>query len=343
MPLPSFVAGERTVTVGGVVYRDNTSRLHCSDDTFAASGADLPLIPAVLTGCTDGWAAMQWDAQSLAARAPADALWAVDGGPSVARQSLCGAKVGMQAYAQYCGVHGTAGAGEKDAAPLYIFDPELPTRCFADGQRMAAEFSVPRYFTQDTQRGASGSTLAVDGCRPLPPVWLLVGARGSGTPIHDHPTTVAWNSLTSGCKLWVLLRPDTDPSLLLLDGDEDLSALEWFQHWDGGEDGEGGVRSLPTDAFVIVQRPGETVFAPAGFWHVVLNVETSTALSHSLSLRRDYERTSTALAESGEAPPGFCEAWARNVAELDAGRWEGAVAGAGSVSGADLHVPWSMA
>jgi hypothetical protein len=34
--------------------------------------------------------------------------------------------------------------------------------------------------------------------RPLPPAWLLVGARASGTPIHNHPSTIAWNA-ASGC------------------------------------------------------------------------------------------------------------------------------------------------
>jgi len=43
--------------------------------------------------------------------------------------------------------------------------------------------------------------------RPLPPSWLLVAAARSGTPIHDHPHTVAWNVLLSGCKLWAILPP----------------------------------------------------------------------------------------------------------------------------------------
>jgi len=54
------------------------------------------------------------------------------------------------------------------------------------------------------------------------------GASGSGTPIHDHPLTVAWNALLAGCKLWVAMPPDVDPAYLLLDTDDDfdLSALQ---------------------------------------------------------------------------------------------------------------------
>ena len=86
------------------------------------------------------------------------------------------------------------------------------------------------------QNFASGCTSTE--YRPLPTAWLLVGVKRSGTPIHDHPLTVAWNALLVGCKLWCCLPPDVDKSLLIMnlhddeedaDADFDLSALEWFR------------------------------------------------------------------------------------------------------------------
>ena len=63
----------------------------------------------------------------------------------------------------------------------------------------------------------------IDGTeyRPLPPAWLLMGVKRSGTPIHDHPLTVAWNALLVGCKLWCCLPPDVDEGALLLNLRED--------------------------------------------------------------------------------------------------------------------------
>lgn len=43
--------------------------------------------------------------------------------------------------------------------------------------------------------------------------------RYSGTPVHDHPSTIAWNALLSGVKLWVCLPPTIDERHLLLNTD----------------------------------------------------------------------------------------------------------------------------
>ncbi|CAE8734542.1 unnamed protein product [Polarella glacialis] len=311
----SFLAEEaedgRSVTLrsssrGTACFRDNTERVpFVHGETFDVSGDDLPDKPCVLQGCCDSWPAMadgrRWSVESLAERCTEGDVFSLDGGPGLARNSMSEASVSMLEYLRYCSED-----GESDDAPLYIFDPCILTRAFREGTMLSSEYTVPHCFSQDKMGAITGSQY-----RPLPPAWLLVGAARSGTPIHDHPLNAAWNSLLDGCKLWVIFPPDVDEGFLLLDEGEDydLSAVEWFLWWAGGlasaddcstEDSL-AKRLLPSQTKIIVQHPGETVFLPPGWWHVVLNIRTSTAISYSLALRRDYERHWLALFEEDEA------------------------------------------
>ena len=286
-----------SVTLGsGNIFRDNTSRLPCSTFNDDIHGDTLPNIPTVLTGCCDEWKAFRspgqsWNINDLACRY--SPLVSLDGGPSFARISYCSAKVSLDEYQRYCN-----NSADGDDAPLYVFDPDFlkDNSTFDNGDSVRQEFSIPPCFSHDEMACCNGSRF-----RPLPPAWLLVGAIHSGTPIHNHPMTVAWNALLSGCKLWCCLPPDVPESALLLNFDEgeedsdddeddefDLSALKWFQQ----------CGDLPENTHIIIQHPGEVVFLPAGWFHVVLNVETSTAISVSLTLRKDLPDVMPLLEES---------------------------------------------
>lgn len=260
------------------LHTDTCPRLPFEATTFLPCGSDLPHAPAVLVGVAAGWRAMEgegWSLSALAARCSAEAAFSLDGGPGFARESLAAGAVPMAAFLEYA----QGGEAARDAAPLYIFDEGLRERRFASGEPMASEFSIPACFSADVIAAAAAS-------RPLPPSWLLVGPSGSGTPMHNHPFSVGWCTLLRGVKLWVLLPPGAPPEALCVgehnvhSEEEDLSALAWMLLWGGGA-------QLPPGAVTVLQRPGETVFLPAGWWHCVLNVQDSTALSHSLYLARD--------------------------------------------------------
>ncbi|CAM9928122.1 unnamed protein product [Hapterophycus canaliculatus] len=292
-----IAACDRCVTVGSGVFRDNVERIPGSAFADDEHGDTLPRIPAVLTGLLDRWPAYAshdpgkiWTLRNLAART-AGTMVSLDGGPSFARQSMSAGKVCLAEYQRYA-----ENSSDGDSAPLYVFDPNIlgPASTFRDdGSSVGDSFTTPPCFSHD-----AASAVCDHKLRPLPPKWLLVGAVRSGTPIHDHPTTVAWNALLVGCKLWCCFPPDVNESALLLNldagGDEDggefdLSAVEWFCRASAGHGGKEGGRQLDDSARIIVQRPGEVVFLPVGWFHVVLNVETSTALSMSLTLRRDLQ------------------------------------------------------
>ena len=205
------------------IFEDKTARLPISS-VASAWGDDLPEEPCVLTGVCDAWPAFaddtaavvagfsggsggsvsdggdtaadssttrsgggsrRWSSVGCLARlAPVDLAASVDGGPAFARQSYGEGRVSLSEYARYC-----ADDADGDAVPMYVFDHRCLSSSPATG--LAQDFSVPECLSKDAM-----SCLTDTRFRPLPPAWLLVGCGGrSGTPIHDHPNTAAWNAV----------------------------------------------------------------------------------------------------------------------------------------------------
>ena len=100
--------------------------------------------------------------------------------------------------------------------------------------------------------------------------WLYFGGEGSSSPIHvDLFESSAYNALLEGEKLWIFF-PDDCGQLLSLGNDEFKMAFD------------------PTDesvpfhrAVVVLQKGGDIVFTPSGWYHAVLNVKASVAITEN--------------------------------------------------------------
>jgi hypothetical protein len=185
---------------------------------------------------------------------------------------------------------------------LYVFDKKI----FGTTPELLADYTVPEYFTDDL------FSLMDDEDRP-DYRWLLIGPHGSGTPLHTDPhRSSAWNSVISGCKRVSLYPPEMIPPGVdeeLIDSDYYASddALDWYRN--RFPTLVGGAR--PIECLVF---PGETLFIPSGWWHCVLNIGLTVAITQNLcshvtfpwvaedistkagkNLRRDFK---VALAES---------------------------------------------
>ncbi|CAM9707619.1 unnamed protein product [Scytosiphon promiscuus] len=174
---------------------------------------------------------------------------------------------------------------QTDDSPLYIFDSHFDDHEVAKG--LLEDFSVPSYFPDDL--------FSLVGERRRPPYrWFLIGPKRSGTSVHIDPLgTSAWNTVVSGRKLWVLFPPHVDKNVAkgkdVIRDDEDDEPINYFV------DLLPRIRRKHGDSIKIyefVQYPGDTVFIPGGWWHAVLNLEDSVAITQNFCSRNNFEKAS---------------------------------------------------
>lgn len=252
----------------GTIAREHASRLSVED---FVTRYEQPNVPVVIDGCCDAWPARKtWSVQELYRR------WRH-------RRFKCGedddgyaVKMKLKYFIRYL-------ATQRDDSPLYVFDSG-----FDDDNKASAllkEYEVPPYFRDDLFR--------LVGERRRPPYrWFLIGPRRSGTSPHIDPlATSAWNALLRGRKRWVLFPPSTPKSLVKAKGlkrdGEDDEPIDYFNNLlprllaNAGPD---------LEYIEFIQYPGETVFVPGGWWHAVLNLDDTIAVTQNFCSRTNFDK-----------------------------------------------------
>lgn len=163
----------------------------------------------------------------------------------------------------------------KDDSPLYIFDSNYDSSSI--NKSLLDDYCIPQYFNEDLFQYV--------GEHKRPPYrWFLVGPKRSGTCIHVDPlATSAWNTVLLGRKRWVLFPSHIKKSIVkglkencLLKGEDD-EATNYFL------DILPRIREkfpeLSPYIIEFTQYPNETVFIPGGWWHAVINLDDTIAIT----------------------------------------------------------------
>jgi histone arginine demethylase JMJD6 len=171
----------------------------------------------------------------------------------------------------------------KDDSPLYVFDSNYDNDPVS--KILLEDYTPPSYFKEDL--------FELIGEKRRPPYrWFLLGPKRSGTCLHIDPLgTSAWNTVIQGRKRWVLFPPETTKSIakgwdVIFKGEDD-EAVNYF------------VDILPRikakhgkniKIIEFTQLAGDTVFVPSGWWHAVMNLDDTVAITQNFCSRSNFDK-----------------------------------------------------
>ncbi|PRP86357.1 hypothetical protein PROFUN_05498 [Planoprotostelium fungivorum] len=240
---------------------------------------DAPCKIVMLKGAMDGWKAHEhWKGEEMLKRY-GDIQWKVS---HKGKQKLT---MNLKNYMHYAKL-------QSDEAPLYIFDSDFGEKA----PEMLKDYTPPSLFREDMYE-------LLEENRPNFR-WVILGPERSGSPWHTDPDgTSAWNSLLSGRKRWAFYPPHIVPPGLTLHPNgrglyTDMEApfpVEWFY--------------AIYPSLLPHQRPieeaGETIFVPRGWWHIVLNLEDTVAVTQNFVGRCNVRDTLEEIATSKKRDKDF--------------------------------------
>ncbi|KAJ3028601.1 UNVERIFIED_CONTAM: hypothetical protein HDU68_001328 [Siphonaria sp. JEL0065] len=236
---------------------DNIDRRHGLSLQQFIDEYDAPGKPVILTDVVTQWPAFgKWDM---------DYLEKTVGDIEFRAESVDLPFKTYAAYARHCRENG----GSFEEAPLYLFD-----KYFSKRTDLCNDFNVPEYFSQDL--------FHLLGANERPDYrWIIIGPPRSGSTYHLDPnSTSAWNAVITGSKKWLLFPPDCIPPGVFpsADGSEvttPISLAEWFlNHYDE-------MKGWPVKPIECICRAGEILYVPRGWWHCVMNIEESIAITQN--------------------------------------------------------------
>ena len=229
--------------------------------------------PVVIKDCINDWSALRtWTKDYLTSQCGDNKFRATSSTAPIA------ASFTMEEYFSYA-------HQSKEEVPYYLFERNYDNMAKA----LKSDYYVPRYFNAEDYNNQNHATdlFSLFGSRRPDYKWLIIGPKKSGSIFHIDPNqTNAWNAAIKGRKKWIFYPPGRNPPGVLTSADlgdvtVPLSTGEWLlsfwkYHLEARNDINPTNRPLET-----ILHPGEVIFVPHSWWHCVINLDDSIALTHN--------------------------------------------------------------
>ncbi|GAM82755.1 hypothetical protein ANO11243_007410 [Dothideomycetidae sp. 11243] len=284
--------------VTNIPARNHIRRLSdCGPDTVFES--DRPLI---LTDPTRRWSAFNdWTVESLLKKY-ADVNFRAEA-----------VDWPLKTYIEYM-------RNNSDESPLYLFD-----RAFAEKMKIFVPDSSTAHRYEHSQSdvedihqntpaywpptcfGSDQDLFSVLGPQRPDHRWLIVGPARSGSTFHKDPNgTSAWNAVLKGSKYWIMFPSSPTlppPPGVYVSADQSevtspLSIAEWLLTF------HAEARATPGCQEGVCGE-GELLYVPAGWYHLVLNLEESIALTQNFVPRHSLHDVLAFLRDRPDQITGF--------------------------------------
>eukprot|EP00501_MAST-03F_sp_TOSAG23-6_P001353 GSMAST32.ASY1.ANO1.1405.1 assembled CDS len=234
--------------------------------------------PVLITDCATQWHAF----------ASKDRAWNFDYLKKQA-QKASGYNFTMDDYISYM-----EGVSSSDDQPIYLFDK----RFFDKLPELLHDFTVPVSYDLDL--------FSLLGEIPQRPYyrWMIMGPAKSGSSFHIDPNaTSAWNAVISGAKRWIMFPPGVTPPGVYPTNDlaevtQSVSLMEWYLNF------YTEIEALPPSQQPI-QCTCEIVYVPHGWWHAVINIEPSVAITQNFVTANNLAKVLEFLRDKKEQVSGI--------------------------------------
>ncbi|KAG4029708.1 hypothetical protein MFRU_014g00130 [Monilinia fructicola] len=199
----------------------------------------------------------------------------------------------LKTYIQYMN-------NSNDESPLYLFDRDFISKMNLHTKDIPTPpYQIPSCFGEDL--------FTVLGPNRPDDKWLIVGPARSGSTYHKDPNaTSAWNAVLRGKKYWIMF-PSTPsspppPGVYVSEDQSEVTSPLSIAEWLLGFHAE--ARRTP-GCVEGVCAAGEVLHVPSGWWHLVVNLDASIAITQNFVPRAHLTGVLSFLKDKADQVSGF--------------------------------------
>jgi hypothetical protein len=188
-----------------------------------------------------------------------------------------------------------------DESPLYLFDRSFVEKMGLQVGRENenASYWIPDCFGEDL--------FSVLGEKRPDSRWLIVGPERSGSTFHKDPNaTSAWNAVLRGSKYWIMFPTDAGtpppPGVYVSEDQSEVTSPLSIAEWLIGFHAE--ARRTP-GCLEGICGEGEVLHVPSGWWHLVVNLDSSIAITQNFVPRSHLTSVLSFLKDKADQVSGF--------------------------------------